>query len=107
MSEIDKANDAPTSDGISKGFSKSAESGVITTCTSFLNPFGNMGRIGRSISLHIKIESLPGLPSLLKNPPGIFPRAYILSENSTVNGKKSTPSLGSLIVAVTSNEQSP
>ena len=33
-------------------------------------------------------------PSLLLNPPGIFPTAYSFSSYSTLKGKKSIPSLG-------------
>ena len=32
-----------------------------------------------------------GLPSRLKNDPGIFPTEYNFSSNVTVNGKKSIP----------------
>ena len=51
---------------------------------------------------------MDGLASLLKNPPGILPEAYIFSIKSTVNGKKSVPSLGSFAaVAVTRTLVSP
>ena len=41
-----------------------------------------------------------GRPSRLKNDPGIFPRAYIFSSTSIVNGKKSIESFGSLPAVV-------
>src|SRR5438067_7224334 len=41
-----------------------------------------------------------GRPSRRKNPPGIFPAAYIRSSTSTVSGKKSIPSRGLLLVHV-------
>src|SRR3954447_7848751 len=40
----------------------------------------------------VRIAFSPARPSRLKNPPGIFPAAYIFSSTSTVSGKKSAPS---------------
>ena len=40
----------------------------------------------------VRIARSVGRPSRLKNPPGIFPAAYIRSSTSTVSGKKSAPS---------------
>ncbi len=49
-----------------------------------------------------------GRPSLLMNPPGILPTEYIFSSNSTLSGRKSTPSRGALAtVAHTSTAVSP
>ena len=54
----------------------SIERTVETTCTSSRYPFGNSGRIGRSIKRPIKIASSLGRPSLLiKREPEIFPAA--------------------------------
>ena len=48
------------------------------------------------------------LPSRLLNPPGILPTAYNFSSYSTLQGKKSMPSLGfSLAVAVDNTVVSP
>ncbi len=44
----------------------------------------------------MSVAPVLGFASLLKKPPGIFPAAYIFSEYSTINGKKSIPGLGSL-----------
>src|SRR5438093_11469411 len=41
-----------------------------------------------------------GRPSRRKNPPGIFPAAYMRSSTSTVSGKKSMPSRGLELVQV-------
>ena len=78
---------------------------VPTTTTSFLKSFGNNGRNGLSIALDVKIALSVGFPSLFKNPPGIFPTAYNFSSKSTDNGKKSTPSLGSLEAVTFTNTQ--
>ena len=74
---------------------RSALSTVAITCTSFLKPFGQSGRIGRSIMRAVRIARSEGRPSRLKKPPGIFPAAYIRSSTSTVSGKKSAPSRAS------------
>ena len=78
-STIDKAIDDPIIATISGVQSWSTDKTVATTCTSFLNPFGNNGLIGLSISLDVNIAFSEGLPSLFKNPPGIFPTEYSLS----------------------------
>src|SRR5213080_3514052 len=44
----------------------------------------------------VRIARSVGRPSRLKNPPGIFPAAYIRSSTSTVSGKKSAPSRASV-----------
>ena len=78
------------------GVTRSAESVVQMTCTSFLKPFGQSGRIGRSIMRAVRIALSVGRPSRLKKPPGIFPAAYMRSSTSTVSGKKSAPSRASV-----------
>ena len=40
-----------------------------------MNPSGNNGLIGLSISLEVRVSNSVGLPSRLKKPPGIFPAA--------------------------------
>src|SRR5262245_50064409 len=44
----------------------------------------------------VRIARSVGRPSRLKKPPGIFPAAYMRSSTSTVSGKKSVPSRGSM-----------
>ena len=107
MSEIVRAAEAPLITMISIGFSWSDDKAVATICTSFLNPFGNNGLNGLSVSRFVSIASVLGRPSLLKKLPGILPLAYIRSSKSIVRGKKSIPSRGVSIVAVTSVIQSP
>ena len=51
------AAEAATTPRMSASFSWSAESTVTKTCTSFLNPSGNSGRIERSISRAARISS--------------------------------------------------
>ena len=60
----------------------SAERTVQMTCTSFLKPFGQSGRIGRSIMRAVRVARSDAFPSRLKKPPGIFPAAYIFSSTS-------------------------
>ena len=81
---------------MSCGVTMSAERTVQITCTSFLKPFGQSGRIGRSIMRAVRIARSVGRPSRLKKPPGIFPAAYMRSSTSTVSGKKSAPSRASI-----------
>ena len=57
----------------------STESGIATTCTSFLNPSANNGLIGLSINLDANVACSVGRPSLLINPPGILPTEYNFS----------------------------
>src|SRR6266581_4264818 len=52
--------------------------------------------MGRSIMRAVRIARSVGRPSRLKKPPGIFPAAYMRSSTSTVSGKKSAPSRGSI-----------
>ena len=93
---LDKHNDneAALIARISGRLSFSTDTTVQTTCTSFLYPFGNKGLNGLSTALPNNIAFSEGLPSLLINPPGIFPTEYNLSSYSTLRGKKSIPSLG-------------
>jgi hypothetical protein len=44
-------------------------------CTSLVNPLGNSGRTGRSMSRQVSVSFSVGRPSRLKNPPGILPAA--------------------------------
>src|SRR3954454_14608778 len=56
----------------------------------------------------VRIARSVGRPSRLKKPPGIFPAAYMRSSTSTVSGKKSAPSRGSIRpIAVASSLVSP
>ena len=47
-----------------------------------------------SITRDVRTAFSDALPSLLLNPPGIFPTEYNFSSYSTESGKKSIPSLG-------------
>ena len=79
MLDTDKDNELPNIAAITGSQSYSTDNTVDITWTSFLNPSSNRGRIGLSIRRAANVASVPGLPSLLKNPPGIFPTAYIFS----------------------------
>ena len=94
--EIISAAEAPLMHRMSCGVTRSADSTVQITCTSFRKPFGHSGRIGRSIMRAVRIARSVGRPSRLKKPPGILPAAYMRSSTSTVSGKKSAPSRGSI-----------
>ena len=94
--EIISAVDAPLMHRMSCGVTRSADSTVQITCTSLRKPFGQSGRMGRSIMRAVRIARSVGRPSRLKKPPGIFPAAYIRSSTSTVSGKKSAPSRASI-----------
>ena len=72
---IDNAAETPFNASMSRGVSRSLESVVIMTWTSFLNPLGNRGLIGLSISLSVRMACVVGLPSRLKKLPGICPIA--------------------------------
>ena len=96
ISDIERAALVPFTARISESFSPSLERTSETTCMAFTMPCGKRGRIGLSIRRAVSISFSEGLPSLLKNPPGIFPAAYVFSLYSTVNGRKSMPSLTSL-----------
>ena len=54
-----------------------------------------------------KISRSESRPSRLKKPPGIFPAAEVFSTKSTVSGKKSMPSRGLAVHAVTRTLVSP
>ncbi len=79
MLEIVSAAEDPIMAVISGEQSWSTDITVVTICTSFLNPLGKSGLKGLSISLEVKVAFSLGLPSLLMNPPGIFPTEYIFS----------------------------
>src|SRR5919204_325099 len=71
--------------------------GLLDGRRSLAQPFGQSGRIGRSIMRAVRIAFSVGRPSRLKKPPGILPAAYIRSSTSTVSGKKSAPSRASVL----------
>ena len=73
--DVIKAADAPTPASTSAIFSPSLCKTVIMIWVSFLNPLGNKGRIGRSVTLLVSTSCSDGLASRLKKPPGIFPPA--------------------------------
>ena len=108
ISEIDVTSAEPiiaTSSGLAHG---STESTRLSSVTSLRRSLGKSGLIGRSITLDVRTAFSLALPSLLLNPPGIFPTEYIFSSYSTERGKKSIPSLGSLeAVTVESTTVSP
>ena len=79
ISEIDSAADAPIIAHTSGLLSCSTDNTVATTQVSFLKSFGNNGLNGLSIALEVKIALSAGFPSLLVNPPGIFPTEYSFS----------------------------
>ncbi len=99
MSDIVNAMDEPNIPAISGEQSWSTDNTVTVTVTSFLNPLGKRGLKGLSINREVSIALSPGFPSLLMKPPGIFPTEYNFSSKSTLKGKKSIPSLGSLDAA--------
>ena len=90
------AAEAPLIARMSCACTPSIDSTVAMTWTSFWNPLGQSGRIGRSTMRAFRVAFSEALPSRLKNPPGILPAAYIFSSMSTVSGKKSTPSRASV-----------
>ncbi len=75
MPEIASAAEAPIMEITSGSWSFSADMTVQTTCTSFMKPLGNSGRIGRSMSRLVSVSFSEGRPSRRKKPPGIFPAA--------------------------------
>ena len=77
--EMDTASDDASIAVNSGEQSWSTDNTVEITCTSFLNPSGNNGLIGRSIILAARVAASLGLPSLFINPPGIFPTEYSFS----------------------------
>ena len=106
ISEMLSAADAPIIDGISRGFSRSVERGVTIIWTSFRYPLGKRGLRDRSVNLSARMASVDGRPSLRKKLPGILPLAYSRSSKSIVRGRKSAPSLGPAMTAVTSAMES-
>src|SRR5579884_2336069 len=92
IGEIISAAETPLMHSRSWPVTMSAESTVAMHWTSLRKPFGQSGRIGRSIMRAVRIARSVGRPSRLKKPPGILPAAYIRSSTSTVSGKKSAPS---------------
>jgi hypothetical protein len=44
-----------------------------------MKPFGNSGRMGRSMRRDVRVSFSEGLPSRRKKPPGILPAAYVFS----------------------------
>ena len=76
---IARAADAPVMASTSLSFSTSAESTSATICVSWRHPAGKSGLIGRSMSRLVSTSFSLGLPSRLKNPPGIRPDAYVYS----------------------------
>src|SRR5215204_321431 len=93
--EIISAAEAPLMQRMSCGVTRSADRTVQMTCTSLRKPFGQSGRIGRSIIRAVSVARSVARPSRLKKPPGILPAAYARSSTSTVSGKKSAPSRAS------------
>ena len=73
------ASEEPNIAVISGVQSWSTDITVLTIWTSFLNPSENIGLIGLSINLAVKVACSPGRPSLLKKLPGILPTAYCFS----------------------------
>ena len=106
--EIISAAETPLMQSVSWAVTRSAESTVAMHCTSLRKPFGQSGRIGRSVMRAVRIARSVGRPSRLKKPPGILPAAYMRSSTSTVSGKKSAPSRASALpCAVASTMVSP
>ena len=60
---------------MSGSLTRSWDSTVAMTSTSFLKPSTNSGRIGRSIRREVSVSFSVGRASRLKKPPGIFPAA--------------------------------
>ncbi len=79
ISDIESAKDVPIIAHTSGELSISTDNTVAVTTTSFLKSFGNNGLIGLSMALDTNIALSAAFPSLLVNPPGIFPAAYIFS----------------------------
>ena len=77
--EIASAAEVPINEIMSGSISLSTDMTVGMTCTSFMNPFGNSGRIGRSMSLQVRVSFSLGRPSRRKKLPGILPAAYVRS----------------------------
>jgi hypothetical protein len=75
MPERQSAAEEPIMASTSGSFSLSAEITRLITCISLRKPFGNSGRMGRSIRRQVSVSFSSGRPSRLKKPPGIFPPA--------------------------------
>ena len=73
--EIASAAEAPVIASTSLSLSVSAEITSAMICVSRRQPVGNSGRIGRSIRRLVSTSFSLGLPSRLKNPPGMRPDA--------------------------------
>ena len=108
ISEMERAMELPIIANGSGGMFVSTESAVAMTTTSLNRPFGNSGRMGRSMRRDVRIPLSLALPSRFLKPPGILPTAYIFSSKSTCSGKKSIPSRGlSDMVTLTMTTVSP
>ena len=73
--EIVSAAEAAIMATTSGSFTRSCESTVQMTRTSFLKPGTKSGRIGRSIRREVSVSFSVGRASRLKKPPGILPAA--------------------------------
>ena len=71
--EIISAAEAPLMHRMSCGVTRSAESTVQITCTSFRKPFGQSGRIGRSIMRAVRIARSRGAALALEEAAGDLP----------------------------------
>ena len=79
MFEIPKDKEDANKAVISGEQSWSTDSMVFITWTSLRKFSSNIGLIGLSINLAARVAFSLGLPSLLINPPGIFPTEYSFS----------------------------
>ena len=75
ISDSASAAEAPVIASTSESFSWSADSSSAMICVSYRQPGGNSGRHGRSIRRLVSTSFSGGLPSRLKNPPGMRPDA--------------------------------
>ncbi len=75
ISDSASAAAAPVMASTSESLSESAESTRATICVSWCQPDGNSGRSGRSMARLVSTSFSAGLPSRLKNPPGMRPDA--------------------------------
>ncbi len=96
ISDTASADDAASAASASGGVSNSPEIRLRSTCVSKRQLSGNNGLSARSIRREVRISASEGLASRLKKPPGNLPVAAYFSLYSTVNGRKSNPSLTSL-----------
>ena len=108
ISDMAMTREAPFMPDISAEQSGSRLMTVMVTQTSLRISLGNSGRMGRSTTREDRMACSPGRPSRRIKLPGIRPAAYSFSSNSTLRGKKSTPSRGlSLMVTLHSTQVSP